>query len=70
MDELNQKIKEINEMLSSHGGKIKLVEFKDGIVKVKFEGMCLGCPYALQTFNNLIKQELEKIKEVKKVVLI
>jgi len=47
---------------------VKLVEVKDGIVKVKLQGACGGCPMAQMTLKNgierTLKQQLPEIKEV------
>ncbi|MFA5358903.1 MAG: NifU family protein [Patescibacteria group bacterium] len=56
--------------LQAHGGNIKLVSVdeKKGLVKVKLQGMCVGCSMAQVTLQQGIENFLkEKVKGVKKV---
>ncbi len=62
-------INEIRPMLVTDGGDIELVSFKDGVVKVKLQGACSGCPMAAQTLKNGVEAMLkEKVNGVKSVV--
>ena len=50
-DEIEQKIIHVLETkvkpaVANDGGDIKFLEFKNGIVKVKLQGSCSGCPSA------------------------
>ena len=42
------------------GGDVQLVEIADGIVKVKLQGSCAGCPFSQMTLKNFIEKELKK----------
>lgn len=54
--------------LMSHGGNIELVDVVDGVVKVKLQGACAGCPASAMTLYHGVQQILmEKIPEVKGV---
>ena len=55
--------------LRSEGGDIELVDVDDdGIVKVKLQGACCGCPGAAMTLKMGIEEQLkEKIPGVKSV---
>ena len=50
------------------GGDIKFKEFKDGIVTVKLEGSCSGCPSSTMTLKqgvqNLLCHYIPDVKEV------
>jgi Fe-S cluster biogenesis protein NfuA len=50
------------------GGDIKFKEFKNGIVKVKLEGSCSGCPSSTMTLKqgvqNLLCHYIPDVKEV------
>tara|TARA_B100000287_G_scaffold296013_1_gene279227 strand:+ start:959 stop:1501 length:543 start_codon:yes stop_codon:yes gene_type:complete len=50
------------------GGDIKFEEFKNGIVKVKLQGSCSGCPSSTMTLKqgvqNLLCHYISDIKEV------
>jgi Fe-S cluster biogenesis protein NfuA len=51
------------------GGDVQLVEIADGIVKVKLQGSCAGCPFSQMTLKNFIEKELKKsVSGVKSVV--
>jgi Fe-S cluster biogenesis protein NfuA len=51
------------------GGDVQLVEIVDGIVKVKLQGSCAGCPFSQMTLKNFIEKELKKsVAGVKSVV--
>ena len=54
--------------LQADGGDVKLVEVKDGVVKVKLTGACAGCPMSQMTLKNgierILKREIPEVKEV------
>ena len=51
------------------GGDVQLVEIVDGIVKVKLQGSCAGCPFSQMTLKNFIEKELKnRVAGVKSVV--
>ena len=53
------------------GGDIKFHEFKDGIVKVKLQGSCSGCPSSTMTLKQGVQNLLcHYIPEVKEVIAI
>ena len=75
--ELITKIKDaietVRPMLQQDGGDVKFVDFdeKSGIVKVEFQGHCVGCPMAQMTLKQGIEVNLKKeVPEVKEVVLV
>ena len=51
-----------------HGGDVSFVDIKDGVVKIKVSGKCVGCQLADETFNQMlggmIKEEIPEIKEI------
>ena len=58
----------IRPAVESDGGDIKFKEFKDGIVTVKLEGSCSGCPSSIMTLKqgvqNLLCHYIPDVKEV------
>jgi Fe-S cluster biogenesis protein NfuA len=62
---LNSKIKPL---LQADGGDIELVDVEDGVVKVRLQGACAGCPGAAMTLRmgveRLLKEALPEVKEV------
>ena len=54
--------------LQADGGDVKLLEVKDGIVKVKLTGACAGCPMSQMTLKNGIEAAvIRAIPEIKGV---
>ena len=61
-------INKIRPMLQADGGDVELVDVKDGVVKVRLQGACAGCPMSQMTLKNGIEKFLKKeIPEVKSV---
>ena len=50
----------IRTALRAEGGDVKLVGIDDGIVKVKLQGSCAGCPFSQMTIKNFIEKELKR----------
>ena len=60
-------------MVARHKGDVELVDVDEntGIVQVRFQGMCVGCPMAYMTLKAGIEAELmDKISEVREVVAV
>jgi Fe-S cluster biogenesis protein NfuA len=56
-------------MLVRDGGNVELVSIEGGVVKVRLQGACAGCPMSQMTLRNGIEKVLkEKIPEVTAVV--
>jgi Fe-S cluster biogenesis protein NfuA len=55
-------------MLQRDGGNVELIDVEDGIVKVRLQGACAGCPMSQMTIKNgierLLKQEIPEVKSV------
>ncbi len=65
-----KSLEKIAKMLGADGGSVELVDIdeKEGLVKVKLLGACMGCPMATMTLKNGIERTLkEDVPEVKKV---
>ena len=46
---------EINPYLAMHQGSAELVDFEDGVVTIKLQGGCSGCPSSqLTLFNGIV----------------
>ncbi|MDM7934528.1 MAG: NifU family protein [Methanothrix sp.] len=57
--------------LRVEGGDVELVGIDDGVVKVKLQGSCAGCPFSQMTLKNFIERELVKsVSGVKGVVAV
>ena len=71
MEKVQKVIEMVRERLQYDGGDIKLVGIEDGVVKVKLQGACAGCPMSQMTLKNFvevaIKKEVPGIKRVEAV---
>lgn len=58
----------IRPFLQRDGGDVELISVVDGVVKVKLQGACAGCPGAKMTLSEVIgrmlKEEVPGVKEV------
>jgi Fe-S cluster biogenesis protein NfuA len=47
---------------------VELIEVEDGVVTVRLQGACAGCPMSQMTIKNgierLLKQEIPEVKSV------
>jgi Fe-S cluster biogenesis protein NfuA len=67
-EKVEKVLNEIRPMLQRDGGDVELVSVADGIVKVRLQGACAGCPMSQMTLRNGIEKVLkEKVPEVKAV---
>ncbi|MFA5318389.1 MAG: NifU family protein [Patescibacteria group bacterium] len=67
---IKSSLDKIRPALQGHGGDVEFVDFdeKKGIVKVKMQGHCVGCPMAQMTLKQGIEEELKQaVSEVKEV---
>ena len=44
--------------LKSHGGEVTLLGVDDGVVRLKMEGSCHGCPSSAATLKNTIEEAI------------
>jgi len=51
---------EVRPYLKEHHGDIEIVDFKEGVLKVRFLGGCSGCLSAQFTLEDLVEKELKK----------
>ncbi len=62
-------LNKIRPMLQADGGDVELVDVEDGVVKVRLQGACVGCPMSQMTLKNGIERLLKNdIPEVKSVI--
>lgn len=68
-DDVTAALERIRTGLRVDGGDVQLVDIEDGIVKVKLQGSCAGCPFSQMTLKNFIEKELKRsVSGVKGVV--
>ncbi len=70
-EQVQTVINKIRPSLQADGGDVELVEIDNGIVKVRLQGACAGCPMSQMTLKNgierILKQELPEVKSVESV---
>jgi len=73
MDETVQKkvekaLEEIRPNIQADGGDVKLISIDKGIVKVKLQGHCVGCPMSALTLKQGIESHIkQRVPEIVKV---
>ena len=68
-EEVQKVLDKIRVGLQRDGGDVELVDVEDGVVKVKLQGACAGCPMSQMTLKMGIERALKQaIPEVKEVV--
>jgi Fe-S cluster biogenesis protein NfuA len=70
-EQVQSVINKIRPSLQADGGDVELVEIDNGVVKVRLQGACAGCPMSQMTLKNgierILKQELPEVKSVESV---
>jgi len=67
-DKVKSAIEKIRPILQRDGGDIEFVALEDGIVKVKLQGACRGCPMSQMTVKSVVTEAIKaEVPEVKSV---
>jgi Fe-S cluster biogenesis protein NfuA len=70
-DRVQAVIEKVRPMLQADGGDVELVEVSGGVVKVRLQGACAGCPMSKMTLKNgierMLKKEIPEIQSVESV---
>lgn len=67
-EKVQQVLETIRPALQRDGGDVELVDVKDGVVQVRLQGACAGCPISQMTLAFGIQRVLkEKVPEVQRV---
>lgn len=68
-EKVEAALAKVRPMLQADGGDVELVDVLDnGIVQVRLQGACKGCPMSQMTLKNAIERViLKEIPEVKGV---
>jgi Fe-S cluster biogenesis protein NfuA len=72
MASINTAIDSLRPYLQADGGDITVLDVSDDmVVKVKFTGACISCPFSFHTLKAGIEQTLKKeIPQLKEVIAI
>ncbi len=71
-EKVEAAINKIRPMLQADGGNVELVSVsEDGVVQVRLQGACAGCPMSQMTLKNgierIIKESVPEVKTVESV---
>jgi len=58
---VESNIPKVSQYVSSHGGGIKLLSVKDGLVYIELIGSCSGCSMSLMTTKMVVQRELRTL---------
>ena len=71
LEKIQDALNKIRPSLQADGGDVELVGVDGGIVKVRLQGACAGCPMSQMTLKDgierLLKQEIPEIESVENV---
>ena len=51
-------LEQVRPYLASHGGDVELLDTSDGVIRLKLQGSCHGCPSSAMTLRNAIESAL------------
>ena len=70
-EKVEAALEKIRPSLQADGGDVEFVDYEDGVVKVRLQGVCCGCPMSQMTLKNgierLLKEEVPEIASVESV---
>jgi len=70
-EKIQKVIDKLRPMLQADGGDVEFVDVVDGVVKVRLQGACAGCPMSQMTLKNgierMMKQEIPEVKSVENI---
>lgn len=68
-EKVEQAMEDVRTFLRQDGGDCEIVEAKDGVVKVRLQGSCHGCPFAEMTLRTRVEKIIkDRVPEVTDVV--
>lgn len=59
-DKVDEVLDTIRPALIADGGNVELVDVQDGVVKLRLQGACHGCPMSQMTLKMGIERELKR----------
>jgi len=67
MNAIEARLEALRPVLDAHAGGVEVLEVRDGVVRLRFTGMCTGCHLRPLTTASTIRPallELEGVREV------
>ena len=69
-DRVRQALDDVRPALRAHGGNVELLEVGDGVVRLRLQGNCHGCPSSAATMQQTVEEAiLNRAPEVTTVEL-
>jgi len=70
-EQVEKALEQVRPALQADGGDVELVDIEDGVVKVRLQGACSGCPMSAMTLQmgieRILKQQVPEVKSVEQV---
>jgi Fe-S cluster biogenesis protein NfuA len=70
-EKVQEVLDKIRPQLQADGGDVELVDVQEGIVQVRLQGSCKGCPMSQMTLKNgierILKEQIPEVTEVQAV---
>jgi Fe-S cluster biogenesis protein NfuA len=60
-ERVQDALREVLPYLESHGGSVELLDVEEGVVRLRLEGSCSGCPSSAMTLKLAIEQAIFKV---------
>lgn len=55
---VEKALEKVRPLLHSHGGDVELLGIENGLVRLRLEGSCHGCPSSTMTLKNAIREAI------------
>lgn len=70
-EKVQEVLNKVRPSLQADGGDVELVDVEGGVVKVRLQGACAGCPMSQMTLKNgierILKEEIPEVQSVESV---
>jgi Fe-S cluster biogenesis protein NfuA len=60
-EQVEKALADIRPALQADGGDIELIDVVDGVVQVRLQGACAGCPMSQMTLTNGVERHLKNV---------
>lgn len=60
-EQVEKALEDIRPALQADGGDIEFVDVVDGVVQVRLQGACAGCPMSQMTLTNGVERHLKNV---------
>ncbi len=70
-EKVERALAKIRPALQADGGDVELLDVNEGVVRLRLQGACSGCPMATMTMQQGIERVIkEQVPEVKEVIAV